>query len=120
MNPSQALALEAILEKGLANAGKPGGLLTGLGAKLSIASELPRRAESGEKLATGVEPLDRLLPGGLPKGKLVELAGRRSSGRFSMGLSALASVTSSGEPAALIDVGEHLDPQGAAGAGVDL
>src|SRR6185295_20261452 len=83
MHASQALALEAILEKGLAlaNARKPGGLLAGLGARISFASDLRPRGESRERLATGVEPLDRLLPGGLPKGKLVELAGRRSSGR---------------------------------------
>jgi hypothetical protein len=107
MHASQALALEAILEKGL-------------GARISIASDLRPRGQSQERLATGVEPLDRLLPGGLPKGKLIELAGRRSSGRFSIGLSALASVTSSGEPAALVDLGEHLDPRGAADSGVDL
>ena len=120
MHASQALALEAILEKGLGNAKKPGGLLAGLGARISIASDLRPRGQLQERLATGVEPLDRLLPGGLPKGKLIELAGRRSSGRFSIGLSALASVTSSGEPAALVDLGEHLDPRGAADFGVDL
>ena len=120
MHASQALALEAILEKGLGNAKRPGGLLAGLGARISIASDLRPRGQLRERLATGVEPLDRLLPGGLPKGKLIELAGRRSSGRFSIGLSALASVTSSGEPAALVDLGEHLDPRGAADSGVDL
>jgi hypothetical protein len=120
MRSSQALALEAILEKGLANAKKPGGLLAGLGARLSVASDLPRSGQSRERLATGLDPLDRLLPGGLPRGRLVELSGRRSSGRFSIGLSALASVTSAGEPAALVDLGEHLDPQGAAASGVDL
>jgi hypothetical protein len=118
MHSAQALVLEAILEKGLAK--KPGGLLTGLGARLSIASDLPRRGQPRERLATGLDPLDRLLPGGLPRGKLVELSGRRSSGRFSIGLAALASVTSTGEPAALVDLGEHLDPQGAAASGVDL
>jgi hypothetical protein len=118
MRSSQALALKAILEKGLAK--KPGGLLTGLGARLSIASDLSRRGQPRERLATGLDPLDRLLPGGLPRGKLVELSGRRSSGRFSIGLAALASVTSTGEPAALVDLGEHLDPQGAAASGVDL
>jgi RecA/RadA recombinase len=118
MRSSQALALEAILEKGLAK--KPGGLLTGLGARISVASDLRPRGEPRERLATGLDPLDRLLPGGLPRGKLVELSGRRSSGRFSIGLAALASVTSTGEPAALVDLGEHLDPQGAAASGVDL
>ena len=120
MRSTQALALEAILEKGLANAKKPGGLLTGLGARLSVASDLPRRGQPRERLATGLDSLDGLLPGGLPRGKLVELSGRRSSGRFSIALSALASVTSTGEPAALVDPGEHLDPQGAAASGVDL
>jgi len=119
MHASQALALEAILEKGLANAKKPGGLLAGLGARISIASDLPPRREIRERLAAGVEPLDRLLSGGLPRG-LVELVGRRSSGRFSIGLAALASVTSTGEPAAFLDPEEHLDPQAAAAVGVDL
>jgi hypothetical protein len=116
---AQPLRLEDLLEKALA--GRPArSLLTGLGARISVASDLPARAESGERLATGLEPLDRLLPGGLPKGNLVELVGRRSSGRFSIALAALASVTSAGEAAALVDLEEHLDPQGAAAAGVDL
>jgi len=116
---TQPLRLEDLVEKALA--AKPArSLLSGLGAKISIASDLPPRAQSREGLATGVAPLDRLLPGGLPRGKLVELSGHRSSGRFSIGLATLASVTSAGEAAALVDLAEHLDPQGAAEAGVDL
>ncbi len=116
---AQPLRVEDLLEKALA--GRPArSLLTGLGARISIASDLPGRAESRERLATGLQALDRLLPGGLPKGNLVELVGRRSSGRFSIGLAALASVTSAGEAAALVDLEGHLDPQGAAAAGVDL
>jgi hypothetical protein len=116
---AQPLWLEDIVEKALA--GRPArNLLTGLGAKISIASDLPPRRQTRGHLATGVEPLDRLLPGGLPRGQLVEIVGRRSSGRFSIGLAALASVTSAGEPAALLDSEEHLDPQAAAAAGVDL
>ncbi len=116
---AELLPLEDIVEKALA-ARPARRLLTGLDAKISIASDLPPRARPRESLATGVEPLDRLLPGGLPRGKLVEIVGRRSSGRFSIGLAALASVTSAGEPAALLDPGQHLDPQAAAAAGVDL
>ena len=115
----QPLRLEDIVEKALA-ARPARNLLTGLGAKISIASDLPPRRQTRGHLATGVEPLDRLLSGGLPRGQLVEIVGRRSSGRFSIGLAALASVTSAGEPAALLDSGEHLDPQAAAAAGVDL
>jgi hypothetical protein len=116
---AQPLRLEDLFGKALA--GRPArSLLTGLGARISVASDLPPHAESRGRLAIGLEPLDRLLPGGLPKGNLVELVGRRSSGRFSVALAALASVTSAGEAAALVDLEEHLDPQGAAAAGVDL
>jgi len=120
MAASQALALERLLKaEGLVK--KPGGiLLTGLGARLSLASELPSARVERAARPTAVPSLDRLLPGGLPKGDLVELSGRRSSGRFSLGLAALASTTSSGEPAALVDLGDHLDPQSAEEAGVDL
>ena len=52
--------------------------------------------------------------------RLIELSGRRSCGRFSIGIAALASATSSGEAAALVDLGSHLDPQSAEAAGVDL
>ncbi len=115
---SQALAIESLLEGTAAK--KPGGLLLGLGAKLHRASDLSTcRQTSPSPLAPCLDS-ERLLAGGLPRGKLVELAGRRSSGRFSIGLAALASVTSTGEPAALVDLGEHLDPQAAAEAGVDL
>src|SRR6266545_405774 len=115
----QPLRLEDIVEKALAARPKSH-LLSGLGAKIAVASDLPSRRQTRERLATGVEPLDRLLPGGLPRGQLIEIVGRRSSGRFSIGLATLASVTSAGEPAALLDPGEHLDPEAAAAAGVDL
>jgi len=64
--------------------------------------------------------LDKLLTGGLPQGQLVELIGLRSSGRFSTILSSLASATSAGEAAALVDLGDAFDPQLAVTAGVDL
>lgn len=71
-------------------------------------------------LRTRVEGLDELLGGGLAAGAMVELVGRRSCGRFAAVLSALAMATSTGEAAALVDRGDHLDPRDAAAAGVDL
>ncbi len=71
-------------------------------------------------LPTGCEGLDRLLGGGLPRGALVEMSGRASSGRFSVAVSALAATTETGEAAALVDPGDHFDPQGAAAAGAEL
>ncbi len=75
---------------------------------------------SGERFPTAIEAVDRLLPGGLPRGRLVELVGRRSSGRFSLLLSALAAVTGGGDCAALVDLGDGLDARAAASAGVEL
>src|SRR5712692_1828240 len=118
MTVAAALRLEEILEKALV--AKPGSrLLAGLGTRVSVASALAPHAEPAEPLAV-VEPLDRLLAGGLPKGKLTELVGRRSSGRFAIALAALASATSSGDAAALVDLDGHLDPQSAVEAEVDL
>jgi hypothetical protein len=114
---AQALAIERLLAQGMAS--KKSALLGRPGARLRRASELaPPGASSA--MPTAVAVLDRLLPGGLPKGRLVELSGRRSSGRFSLGLAALAAATSSGLAAALVDLGDHLDPQTAERAGVDL
>ena len=119
--PAQALALAELLEgRGLAKKAAALELLTGLGAKLSRASDLPSPSAPRDPIATMVPALDRLLCGGLPRGGFVELSGRRSCGRFSIGIAALASATSSGEAAALVDLGSHLDPQSAEAAGVEL
>lgn len=95
-----------------------------LRARLRSARELDRTLRDEEEehppLVTAVPALDRLLDGGLPRGHLVELVGGRTSGRFSALLSALAAATSIGESAALVDLGDALDPAAAEAAGVDL
>jgi len=121
LGASEALVLERLLaERGFVP--KPAGLalLSGPGAKLHLASALPRRETRATPFPTGLAPIDALLGGGFARGRLTELVGRRSSGRFSVVLSALASATSCGEAAALVDRGSHLDPQAACGAGVRL
>jgi hypothetical protein len=85
-----------------------------------LAREVREAEEEGELLATAVPALDRLLAGGLPRGQLVELIGARSSGRFSALLAVLAATTGVGEAAALVDLGDGLDPESAAALGVDL
>ncbi len=113
--------LEELLEgRGLSKKTAALALLTGLGAKLSRASDLPSPSAPRDPIPTMVPALDRLLSGGLPRGGFVELSGRRSCGRFSIGISALAAATSCGEAAALVDLGGHLDPQAAEAAGVEL
>jgi len=80
-----------------------------------------RRTESREApLPISLEGFDLLLGGGLPRGELVEIVGRGSCGRFAALLAALRAVTGAGEAAALVDQGGQLDPQIAAGIGVDL
>jgi len=76
------------------------------------------REEERQPLKTAQPALDRLLAGGLPRGRLVEILGGRSSGRFSAVLSILAAVTGTGQTAALIDLGDGLDPATAVRMGV--
>ena len=90
---------------------------------LQTARELERKAAETAPLppfVTSVAPLDRLLGGGLPRGQLVELIGRRTSGRFSIVLSALAAATGAAETTALVDLGDSFDPQAAEIAGTAL
>ncbi|MFL6236746.1 MAG: hypothetical protein ACJ76N_26690 [Thermoanaerobaculia bacterium] len=94
-----------------------------LRGQIRSARELGRelREAAGEgAFATAVPVLDRLLDGGLPRGQLVELVGSRTSGRFSTLLAALAAATGVGEAAALVDLGDNLDPESASALGVDL
>ena len=80
----------------------PEGLARSLrtGRDLMVAS---KRAIEDEHLPTHCEPLDRLLQGGIRRGRLTELVSWGSSGRFSMVLGALSATTRGGEAAALID-----------------
>lgn len=91
--------------------------------KVFSATELIHALEKtgrDDVLPTAIDALDALLGGGLRRGKVVELVARRAAGRFSVVMAALASATSIGEAAALIDVSDHFDPQIAEAAGVDL
>jgi protein ImuA len=69
---------------------------------------------------TGLPELDALLGGGWPRAALSELAGRRSSGRTSVLLAALARAGRAGEATALIDTGGALDPRAAEACGIAL
>jgi hypothetical protein len=93
-----------------------------LNGQVTTVRELGRRREEARRgaFATGLPAFDRLLDGGLPRGVLVEVVGCSSGGRFSIALAALAAATAAGEAAALVDRGDHLDPEAAARLGVDL
>jgi hypothetical protein len=95
--------------------------LPNLRARLARGSDLLRKPlEEDELLPTALPAVDPLLAGGLARGCLTELRGALSSGRFGMVLALLAATTARGEAAALVDLGDQLDPQEAARCGVVL
>lgn len=81
-------------------------------------SVLPRSAP--EFLPTGIAEVDALLGGGLPLGGVTEIIGPVCSGRSTLVLSFLASITGQGAAAAYVDVSDALDPLSAAAMGIDL
>ena len=89
---------------------------------LTSARELAHRhaAIPVSAFSTTVHALDDLLTGGLHRGQMVEIIGDRSSGRFSAVLATLAAATTAGEAAALVDLGDGLDPQVATAVGIAL
>jgi hypothetical protein len=83
------------------------------------------RLRTGAELERGVVPsgegaLDRVLGGGLPRGRITELIGARSSGRMSLVVGALAAAQRTGELVAMVDAADAFDPRSAAAAGVQL
>ncbi len=70
-------------------------------------------------LATGLPELDALLGGGIPAGRITEVASSRGGGT-ALALQIAARLTRQGRLVALVDGQDALDPRGAAGAGVDL
>ena len=91
----------------------------------SLAQRIPSALTPAPKMirpvtATGIEPLDDVLNGGLPVGAISELVGPECSGRTSAAISFLARTTQAAKVCAWIDVSNAFDPGSAAAAGVDL
>jgi hypothetical protein len=98
-------------------------------AILQLRSELQARFEvpfgivkDKEKshLATGVQAIDRLIGGGVPRGTLTEICGAESSGRTALVFALLSESTRHGECCAWIDAAGVFDPASAAEVGADL
>jgi hypothetical protein len=87
----------------------------------TLTTALPLAWPGGDECApTGLPPLDAQLRGGVPRGQVSEIVGRRSSGRTSVLRALMAEATRRGELVALIDTLDRFDPPSAAAAGVDL
>src|SRR5215469_536334 len=72
------------------------------------------------RLASGLKPLDTLLEGGIPRGRISEIAGAPGSGKTSLAAAFVAAATHHGETAAWLDASSAFDPDSMAAAGVDL
>jgi recombination protein RecA len=79
-------------------------------------AERPREAP----LPTGSAPVDALLQGGLPRGRVTEVAGAWSSGKTALLFGAMAELTRARRLCAYIDGRGELYPPSAAALGVDL
>ena len=72
------------------------------------------------RLTTGIQCLDSVLDGGLPRGGLCEIVGAPSSGCTSLACALLAATTRRGEVTAVIDLPNALHPATLWAAGTDL
>ncbi len=72
------------------------------------------------RLSASLEPVNTLLEGGIPRGRISEIVGRRSCGKTSLAATFISSATRRGEVAAVIDLANAFDPATMAEAGVEL
>src|SRR6267143_556067 len=72
------------------------------------------------RLSSGLAPLDDLIDGGIPRGRISEIIGRAGSGKTSLAASFAKSATHRGEVAAWLDASGTFDPESMAAAGVEL
>jgi hypothetical protein len=89
--------------------GRPGDIRLGTARPATVA-----------RLSTGLAVLDHALGGGLPRGRLTELAGPPSTGRTGLACAIAASATRACETIAWIDPEDALEPAAAAAADVAL
>src|SRR5207249_9621045 len=78
------------------------------------------RPERVARLSTGLAVLDEALAGGLPRGRVTELAGAPSTGRTGLACAIAATATRAGETIAWVDPADALEPEAAAAAGIAL
>jgi len=76
--------------------------------------------EPPARIPTGLDALDALLGGGLPRGALTEIIGRPSAGRTTLASTLLRAVTARHDLAACIDLQNAFDAPHAESAGIDL
>ncbi len=91
----------------------------GVVAPLPAAAEGEGGAAAAGYVASGIDALDAVLGGGLPRGAMVEVFGQEGVGKTSLALALSAAVQREGGVVAWIDVERALQPAYAARAGID-
>jgi hypothetical protein len=76
--------------------------------------------QAPELFPTGINEVDAVLNGGIPRGSITEVCGAASTGRTSFGLAVVAAITQSGAACAWVDVSDALSPESAAAANIIL
>ncbi|MBV8572763.1 MAG: hypothetical protein JO319_19240 [Acidobacteriaceae bacterium] len=89
-------------------------------AKLQLASDLHALREESRFPPLESRGLQILFPHGIARGEIIEVHGKRSSGRLSVCLHILAGATARGEICAVVDLNGSFDPASAAAAEVRL
>src|SRR5271168_383019 len=113
----------AALPKPLSRSGHPSPIQVGKPPQQLEFSGVFRGHELTRKdrrLSSGLAPLDTLIDGGIPRGRISEITGRAGSGKTSIAASFAAFATRRGEVAAWLDASGAFDPESMAAAGVDL
>jgi recA bacterial DNA recombination protein len=72
------------------------------------------------RLSSSLAPLDALLDGGIPRGRISEIIGAPGSGKTSLAATFAAAATYRGEVAAWLDASGAFDPDSMAAAGIVL
>ncbi len=90
------------------------------GNQWKVASEIQACPPQAAFEPLQVLGLQSVLPGGLQRGGIAEIYGRRSSGRLSLCLHILAEATRRGEICAVVDLNDSFHPASAAAAEVRL
>lgn len=110
VDPAKRAALDGVLTQIERSYGRGSIVQLGSADHMEVAS-----------ISSGALTLDAALGGGgFPKGRVVEIYGPESSGKTTLALHAIAESQKQGGIAAFVDAEHALDPQYAAGLGVDV
>src|SRR5271166_2253127 len=96
------------------------GFVHGLTHDFAMVSKGRELSSKNHRLPSNLVPFDRLIGGGLPRGRISEIVGGVTSGKTSAAAAFAAAATRMGETVAWIDSTNSFDPPSHTRAGADL